>query len=141
MSEPFLNGWTFSRSANTSPASFSVLTDVVSLSGIGKTNPLVDVTSFDSAAREYIAGLADGNEVTMEVNYIVGNTVHEAIRTDVNNGSNFIFRAVVSDGESPENAETYEFTATALSWEVMPSFDDKNMRAFTFKISGDITVS
>jgi len=144
MSGPFLNGWTFSRSANTSPLSFTQLTNVTSVSGIGKTNPLVDVTSFDSAAREYIAGLADGNEVTMEINYIPGNTAHEAIRSDVNNGLNFVFRAEVVDETSttsPQPSETFEFTATALSWELQPSVDDKNMVAFTFKISGDITIS
>jgi len=144
MSGPFLNGWTFSRSANTSPLSFTSISNVNTISGLGKTNPLVDVTSFDSTAREYIAGLADGNEVTMEVNYLPGNTVHEALRTDVNNGVNFVMRAVVIDETSttsPQPTETFEFTATALSWELNPSVDDKNMVTFTFKISGDITVS
>jgi hypothetical protein len=75
MSNAFLNGVTISRSADTSPLSFDSIPEVVSLSGLGKTNPLVDVTSFDSAAREYIAGLADGTEITMECNYLPGNTV------------------------------------------------------------------
>jgi hypothetical protein len=39
MSNAFLNGVTISRSADTSPLSFDSIPEVVSLSGLGKTNP------------------------------------------------------------------------------------------------------
>lgn len=144
MSNAFLNGVTISRSANTSPLSFSSVPEVNSLSGLGKTNPLVDVTSFDSAAREYIAGLADGTEITMECNYLPGDTVQDAIVSDVNTGTNFVMQIVATNpnsGTSPIAADTFTFEVTPLSWEFGPSFDDKNTMSFTLKISGDITVS
>lgn len=143
MSNAFLNGVTISRSADTSPLSFSSIPEVNSLSGLGKTNPLVDVTSFDSAAREYIAGLADGTEITVECNYLPGNTVQSAIVTDVNNGTNFYMRVAATNpnsGNSPLDSETFTFLVTPLSWEFGPSFEDKNTMNFTLKISGDITV-
>lgn len=144
MSNAFLNGVTITRSANTSPLSFSSIPEVMSLSGLGKTNPLVDVTSFDSTAREYIAGLADGSEVSMECNYLPGNTVQDAIVADVNSGTNFYMQVVVTNpnsGTSPLATDTYTFLVTPLSWTFAPSYEDKNMMSFSLKISGDITVS
>jgi hypothetical protein len=144
MSNAFLNGVTISRSANVSPLSFSSIPEVMSLSGLGKTNPLVDVTSFDSTAREYIAGLADGSEITMECNYLPGNTAQDSIVADVDSGTNFYMQVTATNpnsGNSPNDADTYQFLVTPLSWTFAPSYEDKNMMSFTLKISGDITVS
>lgn len=144
MSNAFLNGVTISRGDNASPQVYNAIPEVNSLSGLGKTNPLVDVSSFDSAAREYIAGLADGTEITMECNYLPGNTVQDSIISDVNSGTNFPMRIVATNpnsGTSPLGADTFDFLVTPLSWEFGPSFDDKNTMNFTLKISGDITVS
>jgi hypothetical protein len=144
MSNAFLNGVTISRSANVSPLAFVSIPEVMSLSGLGKTNPLVDVTSFDSTAREYIAGLADGSEITMECNYLPGNTAQDAIVADVDSGTNFYMQVTAENpnsGTSPIASDTYTFLVTPLSWTFAPSYEDKNMMSFTLKISGDITVS
>lgn len=144
MSNAFLNGVTISRSANSSPYSFSGIPEVTNMSGLGKTNPLVDVTSFDSSAREYIAGLADGKEVTLECNYLPGNTVQDAIVSDVDSGTNFAMQVVVENpnsGTSPFATDTFTFLVTPLDWELGVSYEDKNTISFVLKISGDITVS
>lgn len=144
MSNAFLNGVTISRSENVSPLSFSSIPEVMSLSGLGKTNPLVDVTSFDSTAREYIAGLADGTEITLECNYLPGNAQQAAIVADVNSGTNFYMQVVATNansGTSPIATETFVFQVTPLSWEFGPNFEDKNTMNFTLKITGDITVT
>lgn len=137
MSNAFLNGVTFGYSPD-GVVAYVNIPEINSFSGIGKTNPLVDVTNFDSAGREYIAGLADGKEVTMECNYLPGDTVQIALETAVDNGSNVFFEVIFNDGTT---TETYEFEVTALEWEIGPQFDEKNTRNFTFKISGGITKS
>lgn len=138
MSNAFLGGVTISRSANVDPAVYSAISEVNSISGLGKVNPLVDVTSFDSAAREYIAGLADGQEITLECNYLPADTAQQAIITDVNAKTNFLFKVDVTDGTTPLS---YEMLVVPLSWVIDPSYEDKNMLTFTLKISGDITVT
>lgn len=143
MSSAFLNGvdiyWGVSTS---SPEAMSAVPEVRSLSGLGKTNPLVDVTNFDSTAREYIAGLADGQEITLECNFLPGNTVQGNMVTAVNSGLNKNLRVVVSDTvHSPVKTKTYNMTVTMLSWVLNPSFEDANTMTFTMKISNDITVS
>ena len=108
------------------------------MSGFGKTNPLVEVTSFDSASREYIAGLADGTEVTLEANYLPADAQQQGLIADVDGGLNRNFEILITDGVTPL---TYSVTFTCLSWVINPSYDDKNTITFTLKISGDITVS
>jgi len=142
MSSAFLNGVTISRSASVSPLVFSAIPEVNSFDGLGKTNPLVDVTSFDSTAREYIAGLADGVEITMECNYLPGNTQQDLLAASVDSGVNFFLQVVVTDATvSPNVGDTFTFEVVPISWVVGPSYDDKNTRNFSFKITGDITTA
>jgi hypothetical protein len=128
----------FSVATVASPASFDAMPEVISISGLGATNELVDATHFDSTAREYIAGLADGSEVTVECNYIQNNAIQERVIADVAS-RNTVNCQCVYDFGSPET--TFSFAAVALGWQISPSVDDRQTISFTFKISGSITVA
>lgn len=142
MSSAFLNGTVISWGSTAASPQYNVVPECRSISGLGKTNPLVEVTSFDSSAREYIAGLADGQEITLECNYLPGNTVQNAMITATNSGLNKDMKVVVTDSvHSPTRTKTFTFSVTMLSWSLTPSYDDVNTMTFTMKISGDITVA
>ena len=130
--------WAFSTGTNASPIVYTALPEVLSVSGIGQTNPLIDATSFDSTAKEYIAGLADGTEVQVECNYIAANAAILALITNIEAGNTIYFKAYYT-GSSP--VKTFVFAAVCLSYEITPSFSDKNMIKFSLKISGSITRS
>jgi hypothetical protein len=85
---------------------------------------------------EYIAGLSDGQEVTVECNYIPGATQQTAMVSAVDAQANRSFRASYI-GSSPE--ELFTFVGVPLSWVVTPSPTEQNTISFTVKISGDIT--
>jgi len=139
MTQANIGFFRFKLGSADSPAVFDTIEEAFSISGVGKTRELVDATSFDSDGnREYIAGLADGQEITIECNYIPGATVQGAMIAAVEAGVNRNFRVDV-EVESP--AETYAFVGAPLSWVLNPSVDDRNTISFTVKISGDITVS
>ena len=138
MSNAFLNGVTIQRGDGAGTEVFNLFPEVTSMSGLGKTNPLVEVTNFDSTAKEYIAGLADGTEVTLEANYLPADTQQQGLIADVDAGLNRNFEILITDGTTPK---TYAVTFTCLSWVLNPSYDDKNTISFTLKISGDIVVS
>jgi len=122
-----------------SPEVFNTIEEAFSISGVGFTRDLVDATSFDSdGKREYIAGLADGQEITVECNYIPGADYQEAMIDAVEDGDNINFR-LVAELDSP--ATTFAFSGTPLGWVINPSVDDRNTITFTVKISGDITVT
>ena len=121
-----------------SPVTYTSIEEVFTISGVGQKNDLLDVTSFDSPAgtKEFIGGLADGQEVSIECNYIATAPQQLALLAAVNAKVNRQFR-VSYVGISP--AKTYNFTGTPVSWEVTPSVDNKNTIKFSVKISGAIT--
>jgi predicted secreted protein len=123
-----------------SPVSYTAIEEVFEISGVGQTNDLVDVTNFDSATgtREFIGGLADGQEITVRANYYPTATQQAAMVTAVGAKVNRAFR-VSYVGVSP--AKTWTFQVAPLSWVLEPSVDDKNVIAFTAKISGAITAA
>jgi len=122
-----------------SPEVYSTSSEVKSLSGLGSTNPLIDVTSFDSTAREYIAGLADGQEISVEcVRVHSSPSTQDALIAIVNSKTTRNFQLTLTDGTT---AIIYTFAGVPLSWAITPSFDDASMISFTLKISGSIVVS
>lgn len=143
MTAAFKGGLSFKLGNTASPIVYSTVEEVKSMSGLGKTNPLVDATSHDSTAREYISGLADGQEITIECLRVhTASSVQDDMITAANAGTNRSFQVVLTDAStSPNLTKTYTFTGTPLSWVITPSFEDANMISFTVKISGDITVS
>lgn len=140
MTSAFVAGVTLKLGASGSPTSFSNLCEAISISGIGKTNSLVDVTNFCSTAgtREYIAGLADGEEVAFEMNYLPGDANQQSLRSSVNSQENREFQIEITDGT---DTETFTFEAVCLSWVLTPEIDSQNKVTFTVKITGDITIA
>lgn len=138
--QAFVAGVTLQISTPGSPSVFSALCEAVSISGIGKTNSLIDVTNFCSPAgtREYIAGLAEGEEVSFEMNYLPDNANQVSLRTSVDSQDTREFRLIITDGSA---SETFTFHAVCLSWVLVPSVDSQNQITFTAKITGDIVIS
>ena len=130
--------WDFYTGTNASPIVYTELPEVLSVSGIGQTNPLIEVTSFDSTAKEYIAGLADGTEVSIECNYIATNSAITGLLTNIEAGSTINFKATYT-ATSPN--KRFTFQAVCLSYEIAPSFSDKNTIKFSLKVTGSITRS
>jgi len=139
MTAGFTGGLTFKMSDSASPEDYSVVEEAKSVSGLGKTNPLIDTTSFDSTSREYIAGLADGQEISVEcVRVHTASNIQDTVITAIDSGLTKNFQLTLTDGTT---SKTYTFAAVCLSWAITPSFDDATMVSFTFKITGDITVA
>jgi hypothetical protein len=142
MTAAFKGGLVFNRATGGSPA-YEAIGEVKSLSGLGQTNPLVDATSHDSTAMEYIAGLPDGQEITIECNYLASGSPENSqdrLVSDVETGANHGYQIVLTKATvSPNIVKTFTFTGTPLSWVINPSYSDANTISFTVKISGSIT--
>jgi len=116
---------------------FSNLEKVTDVSGLGVTNSLIDVTSFDSnGSMEYIPGLADGETISVECNQVLDATVQLALIADVVGGTQSRnIEIVATDGV---NTTTYSMAVVPLSYTANPSISDKNTLSFSLKISGAI---
>jgi len=75
------SGATLGLGDGASPQVYTTIAEVLRVGPIGSTNPEVDVTNLDSTAKEYIAGLADGNTVEFDMNWVTGNTEQVSLRT------------------------------------------------------------
>jgi hypothetical protein len=130
----------FEREIGASPGEYNRICEVFSISGLGKTKSLVDVTTFCSnGVREYIPGLADGQEMTVELNYDTESSDIDLLIADVGQDANVDYRVVVESGGSP--AKIFSFAGVPLSWVLNPSVDNRNTITVTIKISGDITIT
>lgn len=87
-------GSTLQLGSGASPQVYTTIAEVLRCGPIGSTNPEVDVTNLDSTAKEYIAGLADGNTVEFDLNYIAGNTQQSSLRSSQAAGSTVNLRMV-----------------------------------------------
>src|ERR1700746_867534 len=89
----------FERGDGGSPESFTRICEIFSISGLGETNALVETTTFCSGGkREYIPGLADGAEITVEANYDAEATDLADMIADVKAKARRNYRIVVDQG-------------------------------------------
>lgn len=121
-----------------SPNAQQSIEEIFNCSGFGKSNSLEDVTNWDSPAgtMEYIAGLSDGAEFTVEANFVPNATGQEAVMAAVDAQAS---RAAVLTYTGTSPNKTYSMTVVCLDWELGPGTTTKNTITFKFKISGDIT--
>jgi hypothetical protein len=135
-----VGGFTLSRQhASGSPITFVDVPEVISISGLGQTNDLVDATHFGSGgSREYIGGLADGEEMTIECNFVANSAQQEAFIAAVVAKETGNFK-ITQTAQSPY--VTITFAAAYIGWTLNPSVDDRNTISFVIKISGAITIA
>ena len=134
--EAFVGNVFFERNGG---SGFVRICQVRDISGVGQTNDLVDVTTFCSeGSREFIGGLADGEEITIGMNYETSSTQIQAMIDDVNAKATRSYRLVIDSG-SP--SKIISFSAASIGWVLNPAVDDANQISFTLKISGDITIA
>lgn len=133
-----ISNWQFYIGTAASPQVLTAIEEVTEVTGFGHTNDLIEVTNFDSptGTKEFIAGLADGDEFTVTCNYLPAATHQPVVMTAVDNGDTRLARADYT-GASPN--KTFSFSAVCLGWSLGPNTTEANTLTFTFKVSGDIT--
>ncbi len=129
---------TLQLGSGASPQVYTTIAEVLRCGPIGSTNPEVDVTNLDSTAKEFIAGLAEGNNVEFDVNFIANNTEQSSLRTSQASGSTVNLRMVWQT--SPiQNAQ---FDLVLLTFEISETTPDAQvMASISGRISGSIVFS
>lgn len=62
------------------PENFTTVAEVTNITGPGLSQAMIDTTSHESPNwREFITGLADGGQVSFDINYIPDNASHNVI--------------------------------------------------------------
>lgn len=136
------------RGDGASPENFTQVCEAFGISGIGETNDQIDATDFCSAGvKEYIAGLADGSEITLELNFTASAAaaasmaIQAAMIADVKNKAIRDYQ-LRCDGDGDGVTDlTFHWAATALSWTLNPSPTAKNSISFGMKITGGVDIT
>lgn len=129
-----------------SPEVFTAVCQVFGISGLGEANEQIDATTFCSrGVKEYIAGLADGTEFNLEMNFIAKSgadrDIQLAMIDDVKQKRVRSFE-LRCDGDNDGIIDlTFHLRATCLSWTLNPNPAAKNTISFGQKISGSIDIT
>ena len=122
-----------------SPIVYNTAPEVTSLSGLGETTPLVRATHFKSTSEEYIGGLADGDEFTLECNSVHQSPDVLSIIKGYKGLTKYMKITDTDSSVSPNTNRIYTFDAVVMGWSLAPQLADRGLVNFTFKISGGVT--
>jgi predicted secreted protein len=127
------------RGDGAGPEVFAAVAEITSISGPNETAAQIDVTSFDSEAREYIAGLRDGGEISFDFNFVGDDASQAALRADFAAGKLSNYEIDLNDGTvALPVASKYAFAASVTALGNNFAVDDKITGSCTLKISGPV---
>lgn len=108
------NGTLLQMGGSTSAATFVTVPEMKSLSGPSVSFDLLDATSHDSVGyfREFIPGLADGDNISGTMNWRPSNTVHTELRVDSYARALNFFKVVFPDTGGDNTVVSAAYIAT-----------------------------
>lgn len=117
---------------------FTTLAEVTGFKGPSEKASALDATSFDSAAMEFIGGLTDGGEVSLDLLFIGPDAGQQGLRTDLRAGTKRNFKLVLNDQPSGGVQPTsVAFTAVVTAApELSGSVNQVVKSTATLKVSG-----
>lgn len=121
------------------PETFATIAEVSNISGPNESADTIEVTSFDSAAREYIPGLRDGGEVSFDFNFVGEDTSQAALRSDFAAGTVRNWRIDCDDATATLTVPSkYTFAASVIALGTTFATNDAIKGSCTLKISGAV---
>jgi predicted secreted protein len=129
----------FKSGNGASPEVFATTAEVTGITPPAMSRDTVDATHEESpdAWREFIAGLKDGGEVSLELNFVPGGSAAAALMAELNLDGPLakINRQIVfPDGSY------FAFAGILTGFEPDAPIDDKMAASATFKVSGKPTL-
>lgn len=124
---------------NGSPQHFVLLAEAMNIE-YGETVESLDATHFASpgARREYILGLIDGGEITLELNLLVNDGSQfgsQSVRQVFNSRSKRLWRIVIPGSSA---TRTFEFEALITGDSFSVPVGEVQRRSLTLKVTGAV---
>jgi len=128
-------GMTIAVGNGASPEVFTTIAEVKSIDGPGGQSNEIDVTDLSSTAKEYVLGLQDEGDITLDMNYIPSNVQHAQLRSDRAAGTQRNYR--ISFTDSP--VTTWTFAARVKGFSISNAVDNVTGLSVVLRVSGSIT--
>lgn len=134
-------GTQFQRATNLTPGTtFETIANVTNIGGPDRSRETIDVTAHDSPGgwMEFIGGLKDGGEISLDVNYDPAEATHD-LDDDFDDDLARNYRIIIL----PDTADEYTWSIKGVMTELSDEFpyDDKMARSMTIKVSGKPTLA
>lgn len=116
-----------------SPLTYLEIKEITSFNGFDGQAAEIDVTHLQSTAKEFLMGLQDFGNFSLEVNYLSADPGQQAMRAGKQSRDIQDFRLTFSDGSQ------VTFQGYVTSAPVSGGVDAKVDGSFTIRITGDVT--
>lgn len=118
-------------------STYEALAEITNISGPELSKDAPDATSNDSSDgyREFIPGLRDAGQVTLEMNFT--RDTYDTLLTDYEADTTHEYEIVFADAENT----SVNFTGIVTALSITAPLDDKISASATFKISGKPNVN
>ncbi len=126
-------GFTFGIQRTASPGEFTLVGEVTDFSGFDGKAAEIDVTHLQSTAKEFLMGLQDFGNFSIDVNYIAADAGQVLMRAAKTSRAIQTFKITFSD------ASTATFQGYVLSNPVKGGVDAKVDGSFDVRITGAVT--
>lgn len=115
----------------------SAIAEITSISGPNISTETIDVTSHssDNTYREYISGVYEGGEISVEGLLQLGNADQAALITDAQDGSADTYTITYTNTE----ASTWSASCIVTAWNITAVYDDALKFSATLKVTGKPT--
>lgn len=129
-------GLTISIGNGASPETFTAIANITGHDGPSRENPEIDVSDLNASAKEFLPGLVDNGELSLNLNFDPTATSHLALLSaqEARTVSNY---RITWPGSSP--AKTWTFPAFVKSFSTSSSVDAPLTGSATLRITGDVT--
>lgn len=127
----------FQKRTSTGPDVWTTLAEVTNVTPPGLSRDTHDAshTQSPNSYREFISGMIDGGEVTLEINFVPGSATTALLLADLDLPTAGTYRVVFPDDE------TWTFSALMTGLESEAPIDDKMTATATYKVSGKPTLA
>lgn len=119
---------------------FTLIPEVTNWQAPGLVASSVEVTSMDSTAKEFIAGLKDGDTASFDMNYVYDSATQAQLRTDCAAGTKRNFRIELNDAATPTRI-AFAAIITAVPGPSGGPDQPQVVNGVTLKVTGDVTVT
>lgn len=133
-------GTQFRRATTLTPGTvFETIANVTNIGGPDRSRETIDVTAHDSPGgwMEFIGGLKDGGEISLDINYDPAELTHD-LDDDFDDDLARNYKVVILPGTDDEYTWSLKGIMTNLSDEF--PYDDKMARTMTIKVTGKPTL-
>lgn len=117
----------------------TAIAEVAGITGPGISRNAIDATHLNSPsqAKEFIAGLIDAGEVSLDLNWLPSDATHAALFNDLMAGTKDTY-SIVWPNAGPT---TWTFTALVTAFSPTAPKDDRLSASATLKLSGTISIT